>query len=158
MIVDPYEDAQADKLAAKLGFELREDGDLGTTILIVDATSDMKSVVTGVEDWWWPRLMAGKLDVEVHDGDGPATIPRPKKRDDLRPFIEAFELTQGTPPKAGGSQKLAPLNKLGDLTLGTCGFVVAPLNDQGVPAVRSDWCNTVALIRTPLMVVAYPRA
>ena len=69
LIVDPYEDAQADKLAAKLGFELREDGDLGTTILIVDATSDMKSVVTGVEDWWWPRLMAGKLDVEVHDGD-----------------------------------------------------------------------------------------
>jgi hypothetical protein len=155
LIIDPYEEGQAEKLAAKLGFELRDEGDLGTTILIVDATSDMKSVVTGVEDWWWPRLMAGKLDVEVYDGDGPAVIPRPKKRDDLRPFIEAFELTQGTPPKAGGSQKLAPLNKLGDLALGTCGFVVAPLNDQGVPAVRGDWCNTVALIRAPLMVVAY---
>lgn len=155
LIVDPYEDVQADKLAAKLGFEIRDEGDLGTTILIVDATSDMKSVITGVEDWWWPRLMAGKLDVEVYDGDGPAIIPRPKKRDDLRPFIEAFELTQGTPPKAGGTQKLAPLNKLGDVMLGTCGFVVAPLNDQGAPSVRSDWCNTVALIRAPLMVVAY---
>ncbi|NWG75491.1 MAG: hypothetical protein HXY24_12930 [Rubrivivax sp.] len=154
LVVDPFEDAAADKLAAELGFELRHEGDLGTTILIVDATSDMSAVVAGVEDWWWPRLMAGKLDVEVYDGDGPAIIPRPKKRDDLKPFIEAFELTQGTPPKSG-SQKLATLNKLGDLALGTCGFVVAPLNEQGSPTVRSDWCNSVALIRAPLMVVAY---
>lgn len=154
LIVDPFEDSAADKLAESLGFELRDEGDLGTTILIVDATSDMEALVAGVEDWWWPRLMACKLDVEVYDGNGPAIIPRPKKRDDLKPFIEAFELTQGTPPKSG-SQKLAPLNKLGDLSLGACGFVVVPLNDQGVPSVRSDWCNSVALIRTPLMVVAY---
>lgn len=39
--------------------------------------------------------------------------------------------------------------------MGTCGFVVAPLNDQGNPIVRPDRCNTIALIRTPLMVVAY---
>ena len=83
--------------------------------------------------------------------------PRPKKRDDLRPFIEAFELTQGTPPKAGGSQKLAPLNKRRPharyLWLRGC-----------TPQRPRCACGAQRLVQYrrahpyPLMVVAYPRS
>lgn len=155
LVIDPFEDKQADKLAAKLGFQLREHGDLGTTILIVDATVNLADIITGVEDWWWPRLIEHKLDVEVYDADGDMAVPRPKKNEQLRPFIEAFEIARGVAMPKQGVQKLSPLNRLGDTPLGVCGFVVAPLNDQGNPIVRPDRCNTVALVRAPLMVVSY---
>lgn len=155
LVVDPYEGSHAEKLAEKLGFALREEGDLGTSILIVDAIVDLAHLMIGVEDWWWPRLIEHKLDVEVHSADGGVSVPRPKKNDQLKPFIEAFEIARGIAAAKSGTQKLSPLNRLGEMTLGVCGLVVAPLNNQGNPIVRSDRCNTIALIRAPLMVVAY---
>ncbi|PMS14330.1 hypothetical protein C0Z18_32140 [Trinickia dabaoshanensis] len=155
LVIDPYEGKPADKLAEALGFEPRDKGDLGTSILIVDATVDLRDLVIGVEDWWWPRLIDQKLDVEIHDAAGGISVPRPRRNEQLRPFIEAFEIARGVAAPKSGTQKQSPLNRLGDLALGVCGFVVAPLNDQGNPIVRADRCNTIALIRAPLMVVAY---
>lgn len=155
LVIDPYEDDKADKLAERLGFSLRPDGELGTTILIVDATVNLGDVVVGVEDWWWPRLVEHKLDVEIYDSAGDLTVPRPRRNEQLRPFIEAFEIARGLVAPKAGSQKQSPLNRLGETSLGTCGFVVAPLNEQGNPVIRADRCNSIALIRAPLMVVAY---
>ena len=80
LVVDPYEGSHADTLAGKLGFKVRAQGDLGTSILIVDAIVDLAHLMIGVEDWWWPRLIEHKLDVEVHSADGGVSVPRPKKR------------------------------------------------------------------------------
>ena len=55
-VVDPLEGADADKLAKTLGFSPRNEGETGTSILIVDADVDIEQIVRGVEDWWWPRL------------------------------------------------------------------------------------------------------
>jgi len=154
VVVDPLENRAADKLAERLGFELRGEGDLGTTILIVDATVNLRDIVVGVEDWWWPRLVEHKLDVEVIDAKGETSVPRPRKNEQLRPFIEAFEIARGTSPKPG-VQKLNILNRLNEVPLGVCGLVVVPSNEHGNPLVRADRCNSVALIRAPLMVVAY---
>lgn len=155
LVIDPFEGTKADTLAAKLGFMLREEGDLGTSILIVDATVDLTNLMVGVEDWWWPRLIEHKLDVEVHDAQGGISVPRPRRNDQLKPFIEAFEIARGIAAPKSGTQKQSPLNRLGDIALGVCGFVVAPLGADGNPVVRADRCNTIALIRAPLMVVAY---
>lgn len=154
-VVDPLEGSGAEALAAALGFELRPQGRLGTTILIVDAAVDLPEIVRGVEDWWWPRLVEDKLDVEVIDGGGAPQVPRPRRSEKLRPFIEAFEIARGTAAPISGTQKYSPLNRLGEKNLGACGFVVAPLDPQGAPVVPSDRGNTVALVRAPLMVVAY---
>ena len=40
---------------------------------IVDAAVDTETVIRGVEEWWWPRLEDGKLDVEIQDPDGTVT-------------------------------------------------------------------------------------
>jgi hypothetical protein len=154
-VVDPIEGRKADKLAAKLGFELRRVGDVGTTILIVDAAVNLADIVGGVEDWWWPRLIENKLDVEVIDASGQTLVPRPRRNERLRPFIEAFEIARGISVARSGTQKQSPLNRLDEKNLGTCGFTVVPLDAQGEPVVPADRHNTVALIRAPLMVVAY---
>lgn len=155
VVVDPLENESADGLATRLGFKLRGEGEFGTSILIVDAAVNVETVVKGVEDWWWPRLEDGKLDVEIHAADGSVSYPKPKKNEALRPFIEAFEIANGRAAPKSGTQKLAPLQKEGGVAMGTCGFVVAPLNKDGNPTVTGDRANSVALIRGPLMVVAY---
>lgn len=154
-VVDPVEGNPANKLAEALGFELRKEGSLGTSILIVDAEVDVKGIVTGVEEWWWPRLIEHKLDVEVHDADGNVHIPRPRKNDAIRPFIDAFDIARQRATPKTGMQKFFRLNNQGTTPLGTCGFVVAPVDAQGAPFLPSERSNSVALIRAPLMVVAY---
>lgn len=142
-------------MAAKLGFDVRGKGEFGTSILIVDAAVDIPSVMQGVEDWWWPRLIEQKLDVEIYDVEGKLHIPRPKKNEALKPFIEAFDIARLRAEAKAGPQKFFRLNNDGAIALGTCGFVVVQLDANGAPLVSSERCNTVALIRTPLMVVAY---
>lgn len=157
VVVDPLENAAADALARKLGFTIRKDGEVGTSILIVDAAVDTETVIRGVEEWWWPRLEDGKLDVDIQDSDGTFHYPKPKKNEALRPFIEAFEIAKGrAAPKAGNQQKLAAFNREDGIAMGTCGFVVVPVAKDGITlVVPGDRLNSVALIREPQMVVAY---
>lgn len=155
VVVDPIEGKSADDLATKLGFTLRKAGEFGTSILIVDAAVDIKAIERGVEDWWWPRLVEHKLDVKIIDSDGTEHIPRPKKNVVLRPFIEAYDIALGRGVPKQGRQKHAPFNKEQGLEMGRCGFVVAPIDPNGNPIVPPERANSVALIRSPLMVVAY---
>lgn len=153
-VVDPLEDKAADEAALRLGFEPRGDGALGTTILIIDAAVDLDRIIRGVEDWWWPRLIEQRLDVEIYDEKDTLRIPRPKKHRELQPFIEAFEIARLRAQAKQGEQKYKKFNKLNDKELGACGFVLVPVDENG-PVVAPQRCNTVALIRAPLMVVTY---
>lgn len=156
VVVDPLEGAAADALAKKLGFTIRNDGEVGTSILIVDAAVNTETVIRGVEEWWWPRLEDGKLDVEIQDPDGTLHYPKPKKNEALRPFIEAFEIAKGRAAAKAGNQKFAPFNREDGIAMGTCGFVVVPVAKDGATlVVQSNRLNSVALIREPQMVVAY---
>lgn len=153
-VVDPLTDADADRYATELGFERRSHEDFGTSILIIDSPVNLSEIVAGVEDWWWPRLIEDQLDVEALATNGTRVVPRPKRRPDLRPFIDAFDIARSRAEPVQGQQKYQRLNSVGDVELGVCGFTVVPLDEQG-PVVPPERCNTVALIRSPLMVVAY---
>lgn len=155
VVVDPLENKAADELATQLGFKLRSAGERGTSILIVDAAVDVAAIVRGVEDWWWPRLVENKLDVQIHDVNGTVHYPKPKKNEALKPFIEAFDIARTRAVAKTGVQKYAPFQREGGLAMGGCGFVVVPVDANGNPTVSGDRSNSVALIRAPLMVVAY---
>lgn len=155
VVVDPIESSKADDLAAKLGFTLRKTGELGTSILIVDAAVDIKAIERGIEDWWWPRLIDNKLDVVIQDSSGADHYPKPKKNPAIKPFIEAYDVAVGRAVAKNGVHKLAPFNKEGGVEMGRCGFVVVPLDPTGNATVPPERVNSVALIRGPLMVVAY---
>lgn len=82
-------------------------------------------------------------------------MPRPRKRADLKPFIDAFDISRmRAEPKSGTQARFEPNRELG-VQLGACGVVVVPADASGTPVVEAERCNTVALIRSPLMVVAY---
>jgi hypothetical protein len=156
-IVLPLRGAEADELALRLGFDPRPMSDLGTSVLLVDAVVDTADIVKGVEDWWWPRLLSGLLDVRVVDIEGVASIPRPRKRDDLKPFLEAFETATGKSPPDGKRTFQKPFNKSEGVGIGALGFVVLERDDKDQLFVPDERVDAVALIRSPLMVVAYHR-
>lgn len=155
VVVDPFEGEAADGMAQRLGFQLRDDSQTGTSILIVDASIDMNEVARGVEDWWWPRLVTNDLDIEIVGADGTSIPPRPMQRPDLRPFIASFNVAMGATPPVKGEQKQQRLNRLEANEIGVCGFSIVKANDAGEPVVGELRRNSVAMIRNPKMVVSY---
>ncbi|WP_326914462.1 hypothetical protein [Sphingopyxis chilensis] len=156
-IVEPLRDAEADAAAKLLGFAERGPDDLGTSVLIVDAQVAADDILRGVEDWWWPRILSNQLDVKVVDVDGKATLPRPKKRPDLLPFIEAYFLAIGTSPPNGKTDFHKGFNKSENVSLGACGFKVLEKNEKDEFVVPEERVDAIALVRSPKMVVAYHR-
>jgi hypothetical protein len=158
-IVDPLEDGDADEIAARLGFRVRDSGDIGTSILIVDTTLEADELRKGVEEWWWPRLIENRLDVEVITPDGSRQIPRPRLRPDLRPFIEAYDIAIGRNQNPTPKREMRKVfNRMGGLELGTCALKVLDMPAEGEDyPVGDDRVDSVALIRVPGMVVSYHR-
>lgn len=156
-IVDPLEDNEADTLAAELGFEIRPAHELGTSILIVDTTLDAEAVKAAVEEWWWPRIIDGELDVEIIAPDGTRYIPRPKSRPDLQPFIATYDIAKGTNPDPKPKQEMKrEFNRYNGVALGTCALKVVDLPAEDEPAtIPEDRIDTVALVRGLGMVVRY---
>jgi len=157
-IVTPMRGAEADAKAAELGFNPRSADQLGTSVLIVDAVVDTAEILRGVEDWWWPRLLANQLDVKVIDSAGGKAFPRPRKRPDLQPFLDAYELAIGKSPPNNKTDFRRPFNKFDNTSIGNAGFKVLEKNEKDEFVVEDSRLDSVALIRSPLMVVAYHRA
>lgn len=153
---DPFTDGEADALAERLGMP-RDAGDFGTSILIVDTPLELQEICRGIEEYWWPRLSEDLLDVVLEDADGSRPEPRPRQREDLRPFLEAFDVARQRSPQISGKSQSKTFNRLHDLSLGTLGFTVMPepeVDDADV-LQRPERQDTIALIRSPLMVVEY---
>jgi hypothetical protein len=110
-----------------------------------------------VEDWWWPRLISNELTVTVVDIKGAAHFPRPKKREDLKPFIDAFYLANGQSPPNNKTDFRKPFQKFENMSLGVAGFKLLDRKDNDEYVVEEDRLDSVALIRAPLMVVSYYR-
>lgn len=157
-IVKPLRGKEADAKASQLGFDPRSAERRGTSVLIVDAVVDVAAILRGVEDWWWPRLLANQLDVKVIDAAGATAFPRPRKRADLQPFLDAYELAIGKSPPNNKTAFRRPFNKYDGTAIGNAGFRVLEKNEEDEFVVDEARLDSVALIRSPLMVVAYYRA
>lgn len=92
--VDPLVDEDAHEYAERLGFKRRGLSERGTSLLIVDCGVDCEMLRDAIEEWWWPRLLDDELglDVALYEQGQRLAPPRPRKRPDLRPFIECFDL------------------------------------------------------------------
>ncbi|KQS76372.1 hypothetical protein [Rhizobium sp. Leaf383] len=155
--IDPLMNEEADRVAAELGFAARDGKQMGTSVLIVDSVVTTEDILKGVEDWWWPRLISNGLDVTVVDSDGTRDFPRPKKREHLKPFIDAYYLAVGQSPPNGKTDFRKPFNRIEDTSIGVAGYKILDKRDNDDYIVSDDRLDSVALIRAPLMVVAYYR-
>jgi DNA mismatch endonuclease Vsr len=157
-VVDPLVDESADELAEKLGFTKRGTDEFGLSVLVVDSTVEPEDILSGAEEWWWPRLIDDQLSVQVVKPDGTVAHPRPRKKPHLVPFINAYEVAIGRSPGVPKREAKKPFRAHDTgLELGACGFCVLPPEGED-RAVEEDRIDTVALIREPKMVVAYHKS
>lgn len=159
---DPFIGSEAEEMAASLGFR-RDDG-LGTSILIVDTEIDPGHLIRGLEDNWWPRIQRHLLDVEVVSDVGGRFNPQPRKRRHLKPFIQAWDVANGPAPEESMERKQIQFNKMTvsdpesrAIAIGRLGLVSLREDEDDYPLGEEydDLVNTVALVRSPMMVVKY---
>lgn len=152
--VVPFEDVTADELAGALGLETRSAADLhslGTSLLLLDPVIDPGDLVNALSTFWWPALCDGLMHLDVVDYSGQVMHPKPRLRDDLKPFIRAYDIA--TKPM---DAPLAESERLYTGENGTLGLVAEPhaedvQDDEDLDPNKPQ----VALIRSPRMVVQY---
>lgn len=137
----PFVDDEADALAKSLGFSPRQEGDHGTSAMILGHMTESEKIAEAVERNWWPRILEGRLDVMLPDG----TAPSPRANPELRPFIRCWDLITG-----GVEEEENDL--VTDLTYRShpLGKVALTAVDEGPEEGRY---SRIALVRGPGMVV-----
>lgn len=153
-VVDPFENGEAHRIAGQLGFATRDESQIGTTILILDTSVDMNDLRCFIEDSWWPRLIDHDVAISLFENDIALAHPRPKQREELRPFIDCYEMAVERSRPTGSHQRSKKLHSYQDKQLGSYGFQL--LDPEKVNHEEfQPLANTVALIRSPKMVVNY---
>ena len=172
--VVPFENDAADSVAEQLGIATRTADDatqLGTTFLVIDPTCEPDELVEAICRNWWPALIENRFSVSVLPDVGDRIVPRPRKVEVLRAFIEGHEWASrprdnNVPGKrrwVGSQVTLANGNKvcLGQLGLvsdiETWSYPTIANSEQGDEEddARIDHRSLVALVRGPEMIVEY---
>lgn len=154
---DPLEGTDAERMADLLGFSPRKGREeRGTSILIVDSQVDCETLLRGIEEWWWPRIVDQTLQVEVQVG-GDKKHPKPRSNRDLAAFVECYDLALGRAEPTGNHQRSGKFNPHNGIPLGRYAFAhLAPGDELKLGEEWLDrWGARVALIRAPRMVVQY---
>lgn len=163
----PLTGKEADQLATRIGFAKRPNrDDTGTSILVVDShfnsREHLERIREGIEQYYWPRIIDGLLEVKFFEGEEELLPPRPRLRNELVPYIAAYQRAQeqlrGRNPQATEStwhgEIARPSQELGVLALTR----IEPEQIGGDADDEEDserLQDTVALVRTPRMVVSY---
>ena len=142
---EPIVDEAADMLAEQCGFDVREKGKEGTSVMIIGCQPDVEKLVEAAELYWWPRLESRDLELVFRSSEG-ELYPRYRKNPDLAPFLEAMSVLNSGSDKPNSS-KLFSFSKKGGLEMGKLACVSLGRD--------TDLANRVALIRGPGMVVSY---
>ena len=156
--IAPVEGEAADELAASIGMSRRDETSPGTSVFVVDARYDVNDLRRALERWWWPRLVTtgpSGLTAEFKDHGHPLPPPAPSSREDLAPFVRAFQhlldARDDTP-----ETKTRPIRSIGKRVVGKAALrridadPDPPDDDDPVPFGRH-----VALLRGPRLVVSY---
>lgn len=157
--VVPFVDAEADALAADLGFPTRDPAnvnELGTTFLIVDPAVEPSELKDALEKWWWPALSlpVGLMNLSIVDYDGGMLIPQPAANPFVKQFLPAYRIALKMDEPSDPNKERRPSDGWRGGDFGGLGLVVPadPVNEDYTPF---DGHSRVAMIRGPRMVIDY---
>ena len=163
----PFENEDADMIAAKLGVRRRDPAqveDLGTTTLLIEPTVEPEDLCKAIERSWWPALedKALRFNAVIYRYDATELHPKPKKNKVLKTFIDSYEAatTQG---QSTSERKRYEFRKIGRFSRpGTLGLVADKEGwsyaEQTEGDTEIEHRSLIALVRKPRMVVEYLEA
>jgi hypothetical protein len=166
-----FENEEADRIAKSLGLVIRDpdaDGGLGTTFLLISPTPEPNELLQAVERNWWPAIeQFGGFEISITDYDGQEMVPRPKKDENLRPYIRAYEIAlKAERAELGKNERFYRPRDMEirsdgrrPTAVGRLGLVADP-EGWSYPSQRDSTAHRslVALIRGPRMITEYWQA
>ena len=160
---------EADRVAKSLGLDIRDpDSGLGTSFLLLSPTTEPKELLQAVERNWWPAIeQFDGFEISITDYDGQEMVPRPKKDENLRPYIRAYEIAlKADRAELGEYERFdrpqdmeIRSNGRRPTALGRLGLVADP-EGWSFPSQRDSTAHRslVALVRGPRMITEYWQA
>jgi hypothetical protein len=149
----PLRGDEAHEFASRLGIAPRDEGDTGTSILILGCDVDLDNLREGVERWWWPRILTDKLAVEIVHADGSIRRPSPRHKPVLGRYIRAWDLLHAS--EIAGDNDAVESVTYHSRELG-CYAITSEGSDSDAPYPDEDEDHVLsAMIREPGMVVHY---
>lgn len=145
----PFLDDEADTRAEALGFRVRSAGQEGLSLMILGCDEPLQKLRNGIEQWWWPRLLQGGLEIEL-GGDVKQVAPRANPA--LARFVRAWDLLTGKSSETDDDKvddikyKGSPLGRYAITSV-----MGADAGDDEAVEIRVQ----NALVREPGMVVEY---
>jgi len=156
--IQPLEGEEADRLAQSIGLSMRGETESGTSLMVLDANYAMSDIRSALEKWWWPRIVTTGpkgLNVELVEDGQLMAPPRPSAREDLEPFVRAYQhLLDGR----GDAQdvKSDAIRSVGKRIVGRYVLRRTDERDDDDPNESEPWhLRHVALMRGPRLVVNY---
>ena len=163
-VTEPFEGEVAIELAPRLGLEreiIEGVNAFGTSFMMIDPVVEPEDLRKSIEKSWWPALIDGDIAIDVIDTDGSSLPPRPRSRDDLKPFVEAWSWFKGVGEPSGDYQRLKKLNRKtiqGEaLQMGQVALWADPEEAFSFSDEDEERASEVALIRQRKMVVNYQK-
>ena len=151
--ISTLDDDDADSFAASLDIPVRSpsiEEDIGTTFMIIDPMFGAEELKGAVEVFWWPLLQRTRevtLDLNIYDIDGSKI---PINIDDSHPelgqFVSAFRSAETS--RMTGQD----VNSTEEIVLNREAGITSLQVTQSESPIETP---TVALMRSPLMVVSY---
>jgi hypothetical protein len=158
-LCEPLIDEEAHEMARAIGLEPRSSEEVGTTITALGSSINMDVLEDAIAENWWPRIVDGELICELENESGESCVIDPKRHDEVEPFIKAYRIARQVKKPEPDIEFFKKFNRDKGIDMGTCGIVaMSRIGSQTSDAIPNNFRpkeNTVALIRSPRMVVRY---
>jgi hypothetical protein len=154
----PWENSDADQVAEKLGFELRNPNDrdqCGTSMLIVDPDIEVEDLRRAVERYWWPAISDRVLRVSIVDSSGSVRPIRPRLDPVLRGFEDAYQAIRTPSGQDDSAVRVRAASNVSILGCKSGDIAMVPATSLGDHIDEGKQSSLVAYIRGLGMVVKY---
>ena len=163
----PYENEFADQELASWGIpntalrSAENTRDLGTTWIFVEPNFSPEDLAHSLERSWWPSICENTVEFDVIDDEGSHITVDPNEREELVPFISAYNIaTEKTDVDDFSERKECKKGGgISPLLVGRLGLIV-DLSDGGWSYQDNDDTNThlIATVRQGMIISYYPVA
>ncbi len=165
--ITPFINADADRIAEKLGFTLRDrsENGIGTSIAIIglENTSNefFKDLKESVEKYWWKKIIDNDLYVEIINQEGMVQKPDPESNSYIEPYIFCYKLLKKTSENTEPDVKVHNRQYKKDTKLGFSvgSIVMKELVSGSQESLNSNsiLVNSIALFRKSGMIIEYKK-
>jgi hypothetical protein len=157
----PFINEDADKIVETLGiegFDVRDGSNQaawGTSQIFIEPIVDPISIAEALERNWWPIIVGGKAEFKVIGFDGVEIDIDPRNRENLAPFIRAWDVSKDS-GKINKDFEISDSLLIGSKRIGRFAYTV-DVSEQGWSFSEPETNRSVVALIRDGMIISYQK-